>query len=230
MLKIYKALAILLGYGLIITCFILFGASLETSVLILDIIVSLLIFTQFALFFILPLINLNDASHKEVGMMGLHFYSLYICVPASLLLMFLGIVFGIPFSFQLIGQLLILFLLLIGRVATLGAGRKVSGVYHKEQNIKSGKELLRRNLDDFVDYISGIRGIDPNIVDRVQVIKESIRFISPSANAEAKHFDAEIVDIIQDLKILMRDTIANREKILDELSRLERTLNRRKRY
>ena len=230
MLNIYKVLALLLGYGLIITCFILFGSSLEVSVLILDIIVSLLIFTQFALFFFFPLINLNDASHKEVGMMGLHFYSLSICIPASLLLMFLGIIFNIPFCYQLIGQLLILFLLLIGRVVTLGTGKKVSRLYHKEQRIKAGKEQLRRNLDDFVDYISSIQGIEPNIIDRVQVIQESMRFITPSANAEAKQFDAEIMDVIKDLKILMRDTMANREKILNEISRLEHAFNRRKKY
>ena len=230
MFNIYKALALLLGYGIIITCFILFGAPLDTSVLVLDIIVSLVIFTQFALFFFFPLIKLDDSSQKEVGMMGLHFSSLTLCISASLLLMFLGMFLYIPFIYQLIGQLLILFLLLIGRVVTLGTGNKVSRVYHQEQKIKAGKEELKRNLDDLVDYVSGIKNIEPNILDRVQIVQESIRFISPSANAEAKQFDAEIIDIVQDLKILMRDIVVNREKILDEVSHLERTLNRRKKY
>ncbi|MBO7294542.1 MAG: hypothetical protein J6U65_03905, partial [Bacteroidaceae bacterium] len=160
MFNIYKALALLLGYGIIITCFILFGAPLDTSVLVLDIIVSLVIFTQFALFFFFPLIKLDDSSQKEVGMMGLHFSSLTLCISASLLLMFLGMFLYIPFIYQLIGQLLILFLLLIGRVVTLGTGNKVSRVYHQEQKIKAGKEELKRNLDDLVDYVSGIKNIE----------------------------------------------------------------------
>lgn len=228
MLNLYKSLSLLLGYGLIVASFILFGTSLEISVLILDIIVSLLIFTQFALHLFFPLINLNDASHKEVGMMGLHFLSIGLYIPASLLLMILGFVFNIPFTYQLIGQLLFLFLLLIGRVVTLQTGKTVHRVYHKEQNIKAGKEMLKRNFDNFVEYISESKSIDPSIVDKVNVFQESIRFITPSSNPEAQQFDSDIINIIENLKILMRDVAVNRDKINDEMSRLERALNRRK--
>ena len=65
----YNVLAILLGYGLIIASFIIFGESLDTNIKILDIVVSCFIFTQFTQFSLFPMINFSDSAHKEVGMM-----------------------------------------------------------------------------------------------------------------------------------------------------------------
>jgi hypothetical protein len=88
--------------------------------------------------------------------------------------------------------------------------------------------MLKRNFDNFVEYISESKSIDPSIVDKVHVFQESIRFITPSSNPEAQQFDTDIINIIENLKILMRDVAVNRDKINDEMSRLERALNRRK--
>ena len=107
----YKILAILLGYGLIIGGFIVFGESLEDRVKILDIVVSCLIFTQLVQFMLFPLIDLGKAAHREIGMMGIHFATLISCCVLFLALMTCGIVFQIPFKFQLMGQLIVLFIL-----------------------------------------------------------------------------------------------------------------------
>ena len=99
--RFYNILAILLGYGLIIGGFLVFGDSLEDKVKILDIIVSCLIFTQFVQFSLFPLINFGDSSHKEVGMMGIHIYVLNFCCIVSIGIMIYGIIYHIPFKFQL---------------------------------------------------------------------------------------------------------------------------------
>ena len=90
--RFYNILAILLGYGLIIGGFLVFGDSLEDKVKILDIIVSCLIFTQFVQFSLFPLINFGDSSHKEVGMMGIHIYVLTFCCIASIVIMVSGVI------------------------------------------------------------------------------------------------------------------------------------------
>lgn len=229
-LAIYKALALILGYGLIIACFIIFGAALETKVLVLDIIVSCLIFTQFVPFLFMPLINTNDSSHKEVGMMGIHFMASFWCIAASIALMVIGIIFDIPFVYQLLGQLLILLLAVIGRITTISAGNKVKSVHSKEERILSGRRQLRMETDNFMDHIATVKGIDPSIVERMQALQEAMRYITPSASPEAIAFDNQFVDILDDLKVLMRDPGANSERIADEVTRLERTLTRRKKY
>lgn len=228
--RFYNIFAILLGYGLIIGGFLVFGESLEDKIKILDIIVSCLIFTQFVQFSLFPLINFGDSSHKEVGMMGIHIYVLIFCCIASIGIMVYGIIYHIPFKFQLMGQLVILLILLVGRVATLHAGENVQQIHHKEQVIKRGKLSLKSIMDDFMDDITIVRDLDPIAKQKLQNIHESMRFLSPSSNSEALKFDEQFSQSVENLKILMRNTNLNKEKILEETEHLDRILSRRKKY
>lgn len=228
--RFYNILAILLGYGLIICGFLVFGESLENKVKILDIIVSCLIFTQFVQFSLFPLINFGDSSHKEVGMMGIHIYVLNFCCIVSIGIMLYGIIYHIPFKFQLMGQLVILFILLVGRVATLHAGEKVQQIHRKEQVIMHGKLSLKSIMDDLMDDIATIKHLDPIAKQKLIIIHDSMRFISPSSNSEAIRFDEQFSKSVEDLKVLMRNTNLNGDKILEEIEHIERILTRRKMY
>lgn len=228
--KLYNILAILLGYGLIIGGFLVFGKSLEDKVKILDIIVFCLLFTQFVQFSLFPLINVGESSHKEVGMMGIHIYVLTFCCIASIVIMVSGVIYHIPFKFQLMGQLMILFILIVGRVATLHAGEKVQQIHHDEQAIMSGKLSLKGIMDDFMDDIATVRDLDPIAKQKLVNIHESMRFLSPSSKSEAIRFDEQFSQSIEDLKIMLRNINLNREKILEETEHLERILSRRKKY
>lgn len=228
--RLYNMIAILLGYGLIISGFLIFGESLEDKVKILDIFVSCLIFTQFVQFSVFPIINFGDSSHKEVGMLGIHIYVLNFCCIASIGIMLCGIIYHIPFKLQLMGQLVILFILLVGRVATLHSGEKVQQIHRKEQVIMSGKLALKNIMDDFMDDIAVVKDLDPIAKQKLLNIHESMRFLSPSSNSEALRFDKQFSQSVEDLKILMRNTNLNREKILKETEHLERILSRRKKY
>lgn len=228
--KIYSALAIILGYGLIITGFVLFGQSIEQHVRVLDIVVTCLVFTQFALFTVFPLINLSKPAQKEVGMLGIHLATINIFSILALGWMVCGLLFSIPFKYQLIGQLLVIFILFIGRLATFRSGEKVQQIYEKEQKIMEGKLSLRFLMDDFMDYVAGVKDLDPMVVQRLQAVHESMRFITPSAKAEAKNFDRQFAQLLEDLKVLMRNTTMNRGRIEEEVGHLERVLERRKKY
>ncbi len=228
--RFYNILAFLLGYGLIIGGFLVYGESLENEVKILDIIVSCLIFTQFFQFSLFPLINFGDSSHKEVGMIGIHIFALSFCCIASIAIMVYGIIYHIPFKFQLMGQLVILFILLFGRVATLHAGEKVQQIHRKEQVIMRGKLSLKSIMDDFIDDNAIVKDLDPIAKQKLHNIHESMRFLSPSSNFEALRYDEQFSQSIEDLKILMRNTNLNRDKILEEMEHLERILLRRKKY
>lgn len=228
--NIYRILVILLGYALIIGGFILFGESLENDIKILDIVASCFVYTQFIQFMIFPLINLNETAHKEVGMMGVHISILSFCCVASIGIMVYGIIYQVDFSYQLMGQLVVLFILMIGRFATLHAGEKVQQIYHKEQAIKEGKMSLKAIMDDFSDDIATVKSIEPIAKEKICSMRESMRFISPSANPEAKRFDHQFTQTIDELRVLMRDATTNRDKIIEKLEHLERILSRRKQY
>ena len=228
--RFYNILAILLGYGLILGGFLVFGESLENKVKILDIIVSCLIFTQFVQFSLFPLINFGDSSHKEVGMMGIHIFVLNFCCIISIGIMLYCIIYHIPFKFQLMGQLVVLFILLVGRVGTLHAGEKVQQIHRKEQVIMHGKLSLKSVMDNFMDDIAIVKDLDPIAKQKLQNIHESMRFLSPSSNSEALIFDEQFSQSVEDLKILMRNTNLNKEKSHEETEHLERILSRRKKY
>ena len=228
--RFYNILAILLGYGLIIGGFLVFGESLDNKVKILDIIISCLIFTQFVQFSLFPLINFSDSSHKEVGMIGIHLYVLNFCCIASIGIMLYGILYHIPFKFQLMGQLIVFFIMLVGRVATLHVGEKIQQIHCKEQVIMSRKLSLKNIMDDFMNDLATLKDLDPIAKQKLQNIQESMRFLSPSSKREAIRFDEQFSLTIEYLKILMRDNNLNREKIIEETEHLERILSRRKKY
>lgn len=226
----YKTLAILLGYGLIIGGFIIFGESLENKVKILDIVVSCVIFTQFVQFLIFPLINTGKPAHKEVGMMGIHFVTLKSCCVLSLSLIACGIIYQIPFKYQLMGHLIVLFMLLVGRVATLHSGEKVQHIYEKEQHRVSGKLSLINAMDDLMEKVATVKDLSENDRKRLGEIHENLRFITPTANLEAKKFDNQIILSIDKLTLLMRNVTLNKERISEEIDLLQRSLLRRKKY
>ena len=128
------------------------------------------------------------------------------------------------------GQLVVLFILLVGRVGTLHAGEKVQQIHRKEQVIMHGKLSLKSVMDNFMDDIAIVKDLDPIAKQKLQNIHESMRFLSPSSNSEALIFDEQFSQSVEDLKILMRNTNLNKEKIIEETEHLERIISRRKKY
>lgn len=228
--EIYKILAIALGYCIIFACFIIFDENIESRVKILDIVASCIIYTQFVQFVLFPLMNLDDPSKKEVGMMGIHIVALNICCVLSICIMVVGIMYMIPFKYQIMVQLVVLFFLLIGRVATLGSGEKVQDIYVKEQQTIAGKVSLRMNMDDFIDYVATVHDLDSNIKKRLSSLHDNMRFITPSTNKEAMYWDTQVLNTLEDLKVLMRNASMNKDMIETNIGQLERFMARRKKY
>ena len=228
--EIYKILAIALGYCIMFACFIIFDENIESRVKILDIVASCIIYTQFVQFVLFPLMNLDDPSKKEVGMMGIHIVALNFCCVLSICIMVVGIMYMIPFKYQIMVQLVVLFFLLIGRVATLGSGEKVQDIFVKEQQTIAGKVSLRMNMDDFIDYVATVHDLDSNIKKRLSSLHDNMRFITPSTNKEAMYWDTQVLNTLEDLKVLMRNASMNKDMIETNIGQLERFMARRKKY
>lgn len=228
--KIYSTLALLLGYAIIITCFILFGDSLENNVKILDVVVSCLVYSQVAVFFVFPLINLKKPANKEVGMLGIYLVTFKIYSILAVAWMIIGAAYDIEFKYQLIGHLALLFILLVGRTATARSGEKVEELYNKEHKLTDAKKSLLREMDNFMDDIATVNDLSPTVRQRLESIQESLRYLSPSSDSEAQDCDNQIVQLLGDLRVMMRNISMNSDKITDEVSRLERLVAKRKKY
>lgn len=228
---IYKILALLLGYGLIIAAFILLvGGLVSNDVLTLDIVVSCILYTLYALFSFFPLVNTKDSSHKEVGMLGPHMFFLTICTVLSIGLMICGIIWPIPFTYQLLGQLAVLLIALLGRSAALQSGDKVKEIHHLEQAQKQGRDSLKSQMLMFMEEVYSSKRLDAQTVERLKKIQEDTRFVTPSLAPEAQALEYQFMQSVQDLRVLMYQQPLDMVQINDKIASIERTLLNRKRY
>ena len=226
--SIYLILSILLGYGLIIGGFFIFGTSIIDKIKVLDIFVSIIVYTLLIQVLVYPLVNLGNIAHKEVGTMGIYFYVLTAYCFFAITVMSCGIIYSISFKNQLMMQLAIVFLLLLGRAFTLHVGEKVEQIYEKEQQMLAGKRSLRQQMDNFMIDLSCAESLGSDNLHRLQSIQEKIIFLTPSASVEAQKLEKKIYQNVEELKCLTKNASFNKERITDIINQLERILSKRK--
>lgn len=226
----YKILAILIGYSLIVSSFILLFTWLPDDIRILDIVVTSIIYTQLVEFLFFPLIDLEKKAHKEVGMMGIHLAAINTYAGVAIVIMAVGMIWELSFTWQLLLQLGALLILIIGRVATLHSGEKVEAVYHQEQVLRGGKQQLKAAAESMMDAIARSSELSPVLVSRITQLTEDIRYMTPSTNHEALNLELQFTRLSDDLKVMLRQSPQNNDQITETVSQLEYILTKRKNY
>lgn len=228
--QVYRLVALLLGYAIIIGAFILWCGFLPSDVMILDMVMLCVIFSVFAEVFFLPMVNLGNKSHKEVGMMGVRYWCLFLFAMVSIGVMVLGAVYHFSFLSQLIGQLVAVFILLMGKVSALHLGEKVERRYHEEKILLQNKETLSLQIESLVDRIRKTRNADPSFIQRAGALADELRYVTPSVNAGALALEEEWGRVIQTISTMLNDYEANKDSIEEKLADLEIILKKRKNY
>lgn len=228
--KIYILLAIFLCYGLIISGFIILGASMDIKYLILDIIVSCIVVTQYVQYCFFPLINQKEKAQKDVGILGIKI--LIICVYSILVTIMIvcSICFDLSFIVQLFVQFALLFMLIIGYTMAHHASNKVKILYHKEHSIKDGKKQMCNAMEDLMNVACTSKDLDLSIFSRWEHLNESLRYISPSMRQEVCEIENCFIQLAGELSILVQNAQLNKTRIETETINLERLYNKRKQY
>ena len=226
----YKILTVLIGYGLIVASFILLFTWLPDDIRILDIVVTSIIYTQLVEFLFFPLIDLEKKAHKEVGMMGIHLAAINTYAVVAIVIMVVGMIWELSFTWQVLLQLGALLILIIGRIATLHSGEKVEAVYEKEQVLKGGKQQLKAAAESMMDAIARSSELSPVLVSRITQLTEDIRYITPSTNNEALNLELQFTRLSDDLKVMLRQSPQNNDQIAETVGQLEYILAKRKKY
>lgn len=226
----YKILTVLIGYGLIVASFILLFTWLPDDIRILDIVVTSIIYTQLVEFLFFPLIDLEKKAHKEVGMMGIHLAAINTYAGVAIVIMAVGMIWELSFTWQILLQLGALLILIIGRVATLHSGEKVEAVYEKEQVLRGGKQQLKAAAESMMDAIARSSELSPVLVSRITQLTEDIRYITPSTNNEALNLELQFTRLSDDLKVMLRQSPQNNDQIAETVGQLEYILAKRKKY
>jgi len=226
--KLLSWLLLLFGEALIIAAFIVFRGETADNIFILNIIVSSVIYASFFVDILVPWVDFNDKSQKQIGSLGLRWFFVFFYALFAIATMICSGIYNLPFATQLIIHGILFFLFLLGLLSAIHSRDKVEQVYEKETENRSRiiemKDAMR-NLKDRMNHIDGLPGAFKRKID---TLEEDLRFISPSNNREAHELETSFVRIINDIGFAVSDFSMNQEKIEGDLKNLERIYQNRK--
>jgi hypothetical protein len=135
MRNVLSWLLLLFGEVIIITAFVLFRGNLTDPILVMNIVVSSVIYGLFFLNFRAPWIDLKDKSQQRVGALGISWFSVWLYAFLAIATMVVANIFYIlDFNIQLIIHCGLLFFLLLGLLLSQHAADQVKAVYDQEQS------------------------------------------------------------------------------------------------
>ncbi|AGY54593.1 hypothetical protein BRDCF_p1966 [Bacteroidales bacterium CF] len=227
--KIVSFIVLLGGEAIIIAAFILFRGSLAPDVLVLNIVVSSVIYGLFFLDILVPWINLNDKQGKKVGSLGVRWLFTWLYAIAAIAVMLVGnLACEWSFALQIIIHCVLLFFLILGLVASLHSGDKVQEVYQQETFNRNGINEMKTAIRDLKDKMNDLPNLPEYFIRKINTLEDSLRFISPTENAEAHGLEQQFIRVINDIAFAISNYSMNEEAIGSNLKKAERIYQIRK--
>jgi hypothetical protein len=227
--KILSWIALLGGEAIIIAAFILFRGSTTDNILVLNIVVSSIIYGLFFIDILVPWIDLADKSQKKTGSLGLRwFFTWCYAVAAIVTMLACNQVFDCSLASQILIHCVLIFFLILGFAASLHSSDKVQQVYQQETLNRNGVLEMKRAITNLKDKISDLPELPANFTDRVNTLEENLRFVSPTENTEAHSLEQQFVKIINDISFALPNYFMNEEAIKNNLKKVERIYQNRK--
>jgi hypothetical protein len=227
--KILSWIAMLGGEAIIIAALVLFRGNLADNILVLNIIVSSLIYGLLFIDILVPWIDFGDKSQKKVGSIGLRwFFTWFYAILAIAVMFACNVAYDCPFKSQIIIHCVLIFLLLLGFIAVIHSSDKVRDVYQQETFNRNGIIELKKAVTNLKDKMSDLSGLPENFIGRIHSLEDSLRFISPSNSPEAHHLEQQFITIINDIAFAVSNFSMNEERIENNLKKCERIYQNRK--
>lgn len=232
-INIYSLLLGIFGQGIILAGFLLFRGNCPDNILWLNIVVTSIVFWLLGRSFGLEPISLSDRSGKQAGGLGIRWFSVLTYTVCALGFMIGSALYGygaegIPFKWQLIIQIALLFFLLMGFISSSAATQKAGDVYQKEQTDKRGKADLKSALGNLVYTADSARELSADIRNRLHHLSEETRFLTPSSSREAAMADQQILNLAARLRPALFNPDLNAPEIENLVCQLEVEFHRRK--
>ena len=225
--KILTWAAILAGEALLIAAFILWG-KFEQNVLILNIVVTSIVYLLFTFDLLFPWINRKERTQKRIGSLGVWWSSVFIYSIAALVVVFF---FSSSWSFALTGivQGALLLFLIFGLIGSMGVADTVSDVYIEQEVQRAGVDAMKRAVRKLQTKVEcSTETISPDHRGRIIELGENLRFISPSNSPEASEIENEFVEVVSRLALRFEAYSLNQATIERELREAESIYKSRK--
>ncbi|MDR0939636.1 MAG: hypothetical protein LBN29_09890 [Mediterranea sp.] len=227
--KTLSGLALLGGEAIIIAVFILFGSDLPGKLLVLNIVVSSLIYVLLFMDVLVPWVDLGDKSGRKIGSLGIRWLLTGLYAFAAIAVMLMGnLFFDWTFEAQIIAHCILVFLLVLGFVASMSASDKVAEVYREEVRSRDGINAMKTAMRDLRDKMSETPDLPRSFGERVESLEERLRFVSPSNSQEAYDLESSFAKTVNDIARAISNFQMNEEAIGNNLNKLERIYQNRK--
>jgi uncharacterized protein YacL len=220
---------LLFGEAIIIAAFVLFRGNTPDNILVLNIVVSSLVYGLFFCNFRDSWIDLTDKTQKQVGAIGISWFAIgFYSFVAIAFMLVANLEYDLSFTFQLIVHCVLLFFLCLWLLLSRHSADKVAEVYHEQTANRSGILEMKTAMRNLKDKISDTAGLPDNFVKKITALEESLRFISPANSNEAYDLERQFVGIINDISYAISDFSMNETAIENNLKKVERIYQNRK--
>ncbi|MBR1798680.1 MAG: hypothetical protein IJ761_08240 [Bacteroidales bacterium] len=224
--KIFSWVALVLLEAVLITSFIIFGSAMPTGVLVTDIVVSTIILALLFIDIMMPWHTANDGATQHLGAMGVRWVVTIVYAVAAIAVMVL--MQNYSFTTQLLVQGGLLAVMLLGMAGVFSSKEKIGQVYQQESTQLSDREQVRSAWHTTVEKLIDGQGMPEDVIERVKVVAEQLRYVSPSNSAQAKELDEQLIACAESLRRMSVDYELNKERVAAYIDKAMRLIEQRK--
>ena len=227
--KIYSYLLLLFGEALIIVCFLYFWRNLSSDLLILNIIVSTIIYFLWFIEKFVPMLDLKDKAQKDVASLGLKWVVtlLYAIFAVSAMVIF-NLVKPMDLALQIIVQTILFFFLLVGLYYVYYASQKALDIFIRETTNRCQIDEMKKATKEVQLKLDQMTEIPVEIISKLNELQENLRYISPSDNQDAIELEGNFITQMKAVSNCFFDIPLNFDRIIGNIKNCERTYKERK--
>jgi hypothetical protein len=227
--RIFSLLLIIFGEAFIIICFLLFWQNIQIEILVLNIIVSSLIYCLLFIDIIIPWVDFKDKSQKTIGSIGLRWIITFFYMLLAIgTMIFLNTENTTDFIYQLIFHGVLFFLLLLGLFFSFSSAEKVKEAYEEEKQTRDHINDMKKVIKELQLKIDSMKNIPSDVTSRINGLQENLRFLSPCNNNDAFNLEKKFVEEMRALCDYFYNIPVNFEEIDNIIKSCEKTYKERK--
>lgn len=170
----------------------------------------------------------NSAFDKQVGGLGIRLSYIRLYSLLAIAIIVIGYFAKAIFNYQLFFQLAAAFILLLGYFFSHLSSSHTSSVQAEQDIQRKGKDEIIKAISQFEMLISKDSNKFGAEKQKIETIKETVRYLSPTNNSSANELDAEIISSIQQAYSVAKNNDNGRTEVFSLLNKCEELLKLRK--
>lgn len=227
--NILSVIVLIGGEAIIVAAFFLLRGDAPDNVFALNLIVSSFVYILLFADLLVPWRRIGDKSDSRLGSIGIRWMATIVyAIVAVAFMLVANLVFDWSFQLQVIVHCCFVFFMLLAFVGLMASSSRISSVYEEQTTARKGLDDIRRAAMRLSDTVSLNPALPSGYREKASEIESEIRFISPSASAEAADMENELARLLHDLDIEISNYGHNGDTIDSLFARSARVLSRRK--